>query len=169
MNFTYSFLRDELALIEIRKHKWLLSEQARREIGFPTAAIDWIRNYSRDFLQFRSNISNTFAEKRNFRRFSWKSPLTLKLNNQTIVSTTNDINLIGLSCTIPVTETEGQQIEVTLGLDNHEPATVNNIQFKSQPLIVDQQNISKGFQRLFVPFDDKTRNYFLEKITSGDN
>lgn len=47
MNTTtpYSFLKDEFALFEIRKHKWLISERAGREIGFATAALDWVKNY----------------------------------------------------------------------------------------------------------------------------
>lgn len=41
----YSFLNDPCAYYEIRKHKWFLSEKTNREIGFATAAADWIKNY----------------------------------------------------------------------------------------------------------------------------
>ena len=41
----YSFLNDPCAYYEIRKHKWFLSEKANCEIGFATAAVDWIKNY----------------------------------------------------------------------------------------------------------------------------
>ena len=37
----YSFLNDQYARYEIRKHKWLISEKANREVGFATAALDW--------------------------------------------------------------------------------------------------------------------------------
>ena len=43
----YSFLNDELALLEIRKHKWIESEKCGREIGFASAALDWIKNTAR--------------------------------------------------------------------------------------------------------------------------
>ena len=38
----YSFLNDELALLEIRKHKWIESEKAGYDIGFERALLDWI-------------------------------------------------------------------------------------------------------------------------------
>ncbi|MFP4473091.1 MAG: hypothetical protein ACLFPX_04365 [Candidatus Omnitrophota bacterium] len=41
----YSYLKDDCAIHEIRKHKWLLSEMAGCEIGFATAAVDWATNY----------------------------------------------------------------------------------------------------------------------------
>jgi hypothetical protein len=49
----YPFLKDELAINEIRKHKWIESEKAGQEIGFATAAVDWINKYGEAWLQFR--------------------------------------------------------------------------------------------------------------------
>ncbi len=49
----YPFLKDELAIHEIRKHKWIESEKAGREIGFASAAFDWITKYGESWLQFR--------------------------------------------------------------------------------------------------------------------
>ena len=49
----YSFLNDECAKFEIRKHKWMISEQAGREIGFATAAVDWIKNYGDAWRLYR--------------------------------------------------------------------------------------------------------------------
>lgn len=49
----YSFLKDESALFEIRKHKWLISEKAGREIGFASAALDWIKNYGDTWRFYR--------------------------------------------------------------------------------------------------------------------
>lgn len=49
----YSFLTDESALFEIRKHKWIISEQAGCEIGFASAAVDWIKNYGDAWRLYR--------------------------------------------------------------------------------------------------------------------
>ncbi len=49
----YSFLNDSYAYFEIRKHKWLLSENAHREIGFATAAVDWITHYGDTWKFYR--------------------------------------------------------------------------------------------------------------------
>jgi hypothetical protein len=53
MRIQHPFLKDELALHEIRKHKWIESEKAGHEIGFATAAHDWITKYGQAWLVFR--------------------------------------------------------------------------------------------------------------------
>lgn len=60
MTDTYSYLNDELALNEIRKHKWIESEKLGREIGFASAAIDWIQKYGAEFRRYRmsSNLES---------------------------------------------------------------------------------------------------------------
>ena len=57
MNRNYPFLKDELALMEIRKHKWIESEKKGCEIDFATAALDWIKKYGFQLLQHRSGLS----------------------------------------------------------------------------------------------------------------
>lgn len=67
MNRGYSFLKDELALLEIRKHKWIESEKLGREIGFATAACDWINKYGEGWKQFRletEDAKNVLTERR---------------------------------------------------------------------------------------------------------
>ena len=67
MDINYSFLKDELVLNEIRKHKWIESEKLGKEIGFATAAHDWIKKYGELWKQYRSknqDLNNIFAERR---------------------------------------------------------------------------------------------------------
>lgn len=40
---------------EIRKHKWIESEKIGRDIGFATAAIDWIKNHGEEWRKHHSN------------------------------------------------------------------------------------------------------------------
>lgn len=49
----YSILSDNYALFEIRKHKWIQSEKAGQEIGFPSAAVEWIKNYGDSWKHYR--------------------------------------------------------------------------------------------------------------------
>ena len=49
----YSFLQDPEALSEIRKHKWLESEKIGEEVGFATAALDWINKYGHAWLSWK--------------------------------------------------------------------------------------------------------------------
>ncbi|HQP10847.1 MAG TPA: DUF4032 domain-containing protein [Candidatus Omnitrophota bacterium] len=39
-------LKDKRVVKEIEKHKWLESEKAHKDIGFDSAAKDWLDNYS---------------------------------------------------------------------------------------------------------------------------
>ena len=55
MSQNYSFLKDDLALTEIRKHKWIESEKLGREIGFATAAYEWINQYGYTWKQSHQN------------------------------------------------------------------------------------------------------------------
>ena len=63
MKTDYAYLKDELALLEIRKHKWIESEKLGREIGFATAARDWISKYGTAWKDFRLET----AEAKNIR------------------------------------------------------------------------------------------------------
>ncbi len=66
-NIRYPFLRDERALEEIRKHKWIESEKRGQEIGFATAAVEWVGKYGEQWLRSRSvraASSDIFAGRR---------------------------------------------------------------------------------------------------------
>ena len=39
-------LKDKRVMKEIEKHKWIESEKANRDIGFDSAARDWLDRYS---------------------------------------------------------------------------------------------------------------------------
>ena len=53
MKNKYPFLSDQIARQEIYKHKWIESEKAGREIGFASAALDWITRYGETWLNDR--------------------------------------------------------------------------------------------------------------------
>ena len=129
MTTNYSFLTDELALIEIRKHKWIESEKVRTEIGFATAACDWVKKYGETWKKIRlhgQTRQSIFSEKRQYRRFTYNSPIQIKTLECILTSYTNDINLLGLSCTTPVPLSEQTPVEITLHLPqapNHKRTT----------------------------------------------
>jgi hypothetical protein len=52
MRKIYPFLNDQLARQEIYKHKWIESEKAGREIGFASAAYDWISQHGQAWLNY---------------------------------------------------------------------------------------------------------------------
>lgn len=57
MQRIYPFLTDQLARQEIYKHKWIESEKAGREIGFASAAHDWITQYGQLWLSYHQKQS----------------------------------------------------------------------------------------------------------------
>ncbi|MFA5059600.1 MAG: PilZ domain-containing protein [Candidatus Omnitrophota bacterium] len=136
MNKKYSFLSDELALIEIRKHKWIESEKQGFEIGFATAACDWVGRYGNDWKKFRLNPpaeSDLFVEKRRYRRFAYQVPIELKVAETHLTCCAKDINLIGLSCLIPIFVPHDAPVEVSINLQNRDSLMhKSRFQFKSR-------------------------------------
>lgn|GEM_PF-1839242 len=101
MQKKYSFLADNLALMEIRKHQWIESEKQKREIGFATAAVDWIKKYGHTWKLARigTNQNNdVLLERRRYRRFALTLPLEISSEGVIVKTQTCDISLIGISC-----------------------------------------------------------------------
>jgi len=165
MNDAYSFLKDELALIEIHKHKWVESEKAGREIGFVTAALDWIKKYGDDWKRSRLNSlygHSIFSEKRRYRRFLTRLPLLLKIQDSSILSCINDINLVGLSCSIPIFVPQNSPVEITLDLPGkNSPQSVSSVQFQSCILRIASEKKKNIPQRycIVIPFAEHIRDY----------
>ena len=55
---TFQFLSNEKVREEIRRHKWIESEKQGRDIGFITAAIDWIKNHGEEWKKHHSKQSS---------------------------------------------------------------------------------------------------------------
>ena len=48
---------------EIKRHLWIESERAGRDIGFDDAARDWIKRYSKDWLDYHRPGEKAAGEK----------------------------------------------------------------------------------------------------------
>jgi len=53
MSKNYPFLKDDQAVNQIRKHQWIESEKSGKELGFASAAVDWINKYGEKWLNKR--------------------------------------------------------------------------------------------------------------------
>ncbi|MBP9855194.1 MAG: hypothetical protein KBD53_10055 [Candidatus Omnitrophica bacterium] len=49
MEKRFNYLSNTKAIEEIRKHKWIESEKKGEEVGFATAAVDWIKKYGQSW------------------------------------------------------------------------------------------------------------------------
>jgi len=45
-------LKDERVIAEIRKHLWIESEKAGRDIGWDQASQDWLKKFSAEWMKF---------------------------------------------------------------------------------------------------------------------
>jgi hypothetical protein len=158
---TYSFLSDELAIIEIRKHKWIESEKKGDEIGFASAAIDWIKKYGRSWLQHRLNLKekqNELTEKRHHRRFNRRLPVEIKIKDANISCHTDDFNLVGLSCTVPAYIANDLPTEITIRFLKDEKSfqASRRFQFTSRIARVSKK---EQFYNIFVPFTEEVRDF----------
>ena len=97
----YSYLSDPRAIAEIHKHKWIESQKAGREIGFATAAVDWIKTYGSQwkasFVHEEKDLTH-FIERRKFRRPKIHCLINLMKDRFTCVAESINISLYGLLC-----------------------------------------------------------------------
>ncbi len=159
MSGDYSFFKDALALVEIRKHQWIESQKIKKEVSFASAALDWITKYGPDWKKYRldnTTADNPFTEKRGYRRFEYSAPVVLKLNNKIFHTETNSVSLIGFSCLIPEFIEKGTTIEVTIQLS---PDEVTHFNFNCQVTRVSPTQNGQQFN-IFIPFKEKIRNFF---------
>ncbi len=169
-NTRYSFLKDEIALEEIRKHKWIESEKYGREIGSATAALDWIKNHGEQWLRSRDArvaAADIFAERRTYRRFPRRIPVRLKVDDTYISSCTNEINFLGFSCASSQYIPEHTPIEITLDLEDRVSARRKvNLRFESRVRRVSpsEKQAQNECHEIFLPFDDQIKNYLRQNI-----
>jgi len=165
MKDNYSFLKDDLAVLEIRKHKWVESQKQGQEVGFATAAVDWIKKYGDTFKQFRlsrTTAQDPLAEKRLYRRFPQKFPLRVATNNRTFSCHTDDINLIGLSCTVSELLPDNAVADVSIQFKS-KGSLRSGPKFDFQTRVSKVTNKSqrhfKTSYRVFLPFSEEVRDY----------
>ena len=65
-------LKDEQAVTEINRHRWIESEKAGCDIGFDKAAADWLNTYSDGWLAFRNPVKAKKEPARSAKKVSKK-------------------------------------------------------------------------------------------------
>ena len=122
MGNTYSFLKDPRALAEVRKHKWLESQKAFREISFCEAALDWIGKFGEEWKRHHVKVYRDyriFLERRRFRRFKIDCQVDLLRNDTLIPARAKDISFFGITCDSKDRLKPGSQIEVKFFLQRN--------------------------------------------------
>ncbi|MBN3040429.1 MAG: PilZ domain-containing protein [Candidatus Omnitrophica bacterium] len=97
MKDDYSYLKDPRALAEIRKHKWIESQKHKTEIGFATAALDWIKRYGRKWQEHHDAADNDiFIERRKYRRFDFESNVKAAKDHLEFIAESVNISFFGI-------------------------------------------------------------------------
>ncbi len=55
-------LKDRRVVEEINRHLWIESEKAGHDIGFDSAAVDWLEKFSRAWMQYYTPKKKTSAK-----------------------------------------------------------------------------------------------------------
>ena len=164
MNNTYPFFKDELALLEIRKHKWIQSEILGHEVGFATAAVDWIKKYGAAWKIFRLGLTNSdqfLSERRKYRRFVKHFPLELNIDNQPFQSHSWDFNLVGVGCVVPRFIKPENAVTARIkfqGPNQSEPIAQFEFNSRITQIAEAPQKEDPAF-RIFIPFSEEIRDY----------
>ncbi|MDD3374557.1 MAG: PilZ domain-containing protein [Candidatus Omnitrophica bacterium] len=169
MQKKYSFLKDNLALMEIRKHKWIESEKRKKEIGFATAALDWINKYGHTWKIARLGASqeiDIFLEKRRYRRFNVNFPIEIIFDNIIIKTSSKNISLLGVSCETHSCLKRNASVEIKIIFPSKRFG--KNIRFKSQILRSSQKNTASAepIYQTVILFDEHLRDVLRENFSS---
>lgn len=155
MKDNYSYLKDPRALAEIRKHKWLESQKAGYEIGFATAALDWINKYGVEWKKNHSaedRESALFLERRRYRRFKFNSAVELVKNNALVLAENVNLSLFGLLCRSKEYLPLGSQIDVRFSVNDQASSQLLCRAVIERAFAVDAEKYE-----FFLRFDDSSQ------------
>jgi hypothetical protein len=152
---TYPYLQDPRALAEIRKHQWIESQKKGQEVGFATAAVEWITNYGKVWKEIHvkdHDDKSIFLERRKYRRFQLDCAVELIKNDTLYLTDGIDVSFFGLTCRsmehIPIR----CEVDVHLPLDRHSRQRVVYHGTVERVLPLDVHHY-----QLYICFDDRTQ------------
>jgi len=163
MSNIYSYLNDPRAIAEIKKHKWIESQKAGREIGFATAALDWIHKHGNAWKEIhvkQDRNKTLFRERRTFRRFKFYGRIELfKENFPALSGEPLDISLEGLLCKTNSYLFPGSTLNINLSSSPNKNPTVD-----CQGMVQRIRPVGKDEYELFIKFDSSCQ----EKIENWE-
>ncbi len=120
MNIKYSFLKDPRALAEIRKHKWIESQKCGYEIGFASAAVDWVGKFGQEWkrIHLKNEDASIFIERRRFRRFEFSGFANIIKDQLVFIAEAVNLSFLGLSCQTTEYVQPGRELDIDLPINN---------------------------------------------------
>lgn len=124
MKEKFNYLQHQDAVNEILKHKWIESEKAKRNIGFATAAFDWIKNYGQEWKKANNIIDGhndnlqELSERRNYRRFKINLSAKILFQDLALVAEIKELNHRGATLICNVSFIQGAHIDIIMRGEN---------------------------------------------------
>lgn len=157
----YPYLKDPKALAEIRKHKWLESQRRGEEVGFATAAVDWIKNHGQDWKKIHAQEykdRGVFIERRKYRRFQLEALIKLMKENKDFAADPVDISFFGLSSRMREYVDIGSEVEIKVILKKDRKKEI-----KCKGTIERVVSVGRKSYEVFLKFDEQGQEQ-LEKL-----
>lgn len=123
MRDKYPYLKDPRALAEIRKHKWIESQKAGTEIGFPSAAVDWIKKYGEEWKKIHAQEyrdGEIFLERRKYRRFELQGMVQLDKEDVSVLAEPINLSFFGLLCKANKSLSLGSNIKARMSFESQQ-------------------------------------------------
>ncbi len=165
MKEKFSFLADARALAEIRKHKWIESQKASREIGFASAALDWIKKYGESWKKVHlkgEKEYNFLSERRKFRRFRIFSEVKLNKDNSSLIAKAKDLSFMGLLCN--ANEYIPPNYEVAIDFNLHSRNKNKAFSLKCKGTVNRVSPVGSEEYEIFLRFDEGCQHYIEEGL-----
>ena len=122
MKDRYPYLKDPRAVAEIRKHKWIESQKTGAEIGFATAAVDWVNKYGTEWKKIHAEEADDkkiFLERRRYRRFKLRGVAQLKSDRLCLTAEPLDLSFFGVLCRVDQEVPLGGEIKVSMSVETN--------------------------------------------------
>ena len=153
MRDTYPYLKDPRVLAEIRRHKWIESQKAQEEIGFASAAIDWIDKYAESWKKAHGEYGagrELFLERRRYRRFKLHGEVSLMDNDISFAVEPLDFSFCGILCRADHRLSQGKSIMTRLSVLSHQKKSDLSCRGKVERVV----EVGSKRYDLFLSFDE---------------
>ncbi|MFC1594627.1 PilZ domain-containing protein [Candidatus Omnitrophota bacterium] len=161
----FSFLSDERAVAEIRKHQWIESQKAKREIGFATAAVEWVKSFGKAWKRIHINEKkdyNFLLERRRFRRFRIDSNVELKKGEARVRAQAKELSFTGVLCQTSEYLPVNREVTINFNLQHYNHDRLSNITCTG---MVNRVEVArpKGYE-VFLRFDEAGQRYMEDSL-----
>lgn len=175
MKQKFNYLQHDEAVNEMLKHKWIESQKSGRDIGFATAALDWIKRFGQSWKR-ANNINDNLVydelqelmERRKYRRFKINLPIKIKSDNLELDAQIKEFNHVGLDFISDTSLDVESYVEITT-LPSNDDCSFSNMRLRAKVIKSSFYQKSQSQNKkylIFTLFDRDTQQKIINKKNS---